>query len=193
MGQVGCRYCFLWSVPHPICSRHVVWEVGVSGVCSHQSNPHPVQVWNLLQSCDSPTSMSKHSSPAKKLRSSKRLIICLIKKRKSNLSINCFPTTDILPKRNEVSISHQSSLSISPSTKQLTLTKPVLTDVPPDLKKSYQEISSKYENLQNVLMQAEKGFNEIPKLTDDHIQFLKSEIANIPALVLSQLKHLHLP
>ena len=140
--------------------------------------------------------MSKHCSPAKKLRSSKRLINYLLMKRKLNLAINFLPPTSTFPARNVLSISHQSSWSLSPSTKLLARSKPVLTDFPPDPKKTihletYQELISKYTNLQSAIIQAENGFNEIIKLKDDHIQFLKFEIQNIPALVLSQLQHLH--
>ena len=142
--------------------------------------------------------MSKHCSPAKKLRSSKRLINYLLMKRKLNLAINFLPPTSTFPARNVLSISHQSSWSLSPYTKLLARSKPVLTDFPPDPKKTihletYQELISKYENLQSAIIQAENGFNEIIKLKDDHIQFLKSKIQNIPALVLSQLQHLHPP
>ena len=40
------------------------------------------------------------------------------------------------------------------------------------------------------MMQVEQGFNEMLKLKDEHIQFLKSEIEHITAVVLSQLQHL---
>ena len=119
-------------------------------------------------------------------------------KRKLNLAINFLPPTSTFPARNVLSISHQSSWPLSPYTKLLARSKPVLTDFPPDPKKTihletYQELLSKYENLQSAIIQAENGFNEIIKLKDDHIQFLKYKIQNIPALVLSQLQHLHPP
>ena len=138
--------------------------------------------------------MSKHCSPAKKLRSSKRLINYLLMKRKLNLAINFLPPTSTFPARNVLSISHQSSWSLSPYTKLLARSKPVLTDFPPDPKKTihletYQELISKYENLQTAIIQAGNGFNEIIKLEDDPIQFLKSEFQNIPALVLYHPSH----
>ena len=138
--------------------------------------------------------MSKHCSPAKKLRSSKRLINYLLMKRKLNLAINFLPPTSTFPARNVLSISHQSSWSLSPYTKLLARSKPVLTDFPPDPKKTihletYQELISKYENLQTAIIQAGNGFIEIIKLEDDPIQFLKSEFQNIPALVLYHPSH----
>ena len=66
-------------------------------------------------------------------------------------------------------------------------------NIPPDSKNIHlyiqnQELLKKVESLQISILQAEKLFQEMLKLKDEHIEFFKSEIKNLPALVLSQLQ-----
>ena len=140
--------------------------------------------------------MSKHCSPAKKLRSSKRLINYLLMKRKLNLAINFLPPTSTFPARNVLSISHQSSWSLSPYTKLLARSKPVLTDFPPDPKKTihletYQELISKYENLQSAIIQWNnqtwRWSHPVPKIRNSEYPSPSSQPASTSSSTLEDL------
>ena len=39
-----------------------------------------------------------------------------------------------------------------------------------------------------MFKQAEQGFTEMLKIKDDHINFLKTELANLPALIMINFK-----
>ena len=119
----------------------------------------------------------QNKSPAKKLRSAKRLITFLKK-----LPLTLKPLTAL-------SISHNDPVSISPFSPPLIITKPVNTDFPPDsASESKQELLRQIQHFQTVFKQAEQGFTEMLKIKDDHINFLKTELANLPALIMSNFK-----
>ena len=50
---------------------------------------------------------------------------------------------------------------------------------------THKEVTTRYENIQGVLLQAEHFFYEMKKIKDGHIQALKSRIQTLPALGLS--------
>ena len=48
--------------------------------------------------------------------------------------------------------------------------------------------TARIEHLQSVLVKVEHGFNEMLELKDYHIDFLKHELANLPASILTKVK-----
>ena len=92
----------------------------------------------------------------------------------------------------------QASTKNKPSSPLLTLSSVVLTDLPPNCTQrvpfeTHQELLTKMEHLQRGLIQAEKAFMEISQLKDENIEFLKTEIKNLPAVIRSQvIEHLSL-
>ena len=128
--------------------------------------------------------MAKQASPAKKLRSNKRLINYLIKKKNSpRLAIQCLPQIDIPP---EVKI-----LSLS-------ITKPILTDIPPcsqpvPKSENQENLLAKLEHLQSDINEAEKGFQDMINLKNEHIQMLTEQLQNLPAQIIRQFQQLQPP
>ena len=49
-------------------------------------------------------------------------------------------------------------------------------------------LEARIEHLQSVLVKVEHGFNEMLKLKDDHIDFLKHELVKLPASILTKVK-----
>ena len=90
-------------------------------------------------------------------------------------------------------ISHSAKLGItklpqiclpsSSSSNILSISKPVTTDTPPSqqLRLNPDEMLARVQHLQEEM---EEALN----LKDEHIQFLKTEIHNLPPLILSQLQ-----
>ena len=127
--------------------------------------------------------MSKHCSPAKKQRSHKPFITFILRKIKLYL-----PQT-IVPVKSALSISHNDPVSILPFSPPLIITKPVHTDFPPDsTSESNQELLLQLQHFQTVFKQAEQGFTEMLNIKDDRINFLKIELTNLPALIMSNFK-----
>ena len=139
--------------------------------------------------------MYKHCSPAKRLRSYKRLVAFILKKPKPCLSITSLSPIDITPARKMLSITNTCSTSVMPSTSHLSFSKSVVTDTPPDSqnKETKHELEAKIITLQSTLVQVKHLYSEMLKVKDENIDFLKNEIANLPAILTSQLKEqLHL-
>ena len=80
-----------------------------------------------------PVTMAKNASPAKKVRSYKRLITFVLKKKPPILANKSLPQIDILPAVKVLSVSPQVNLSIFPQSRELSKTKPVLLEIPPEL------------------------------------------------------------
>ena len=80
------------------------------------------------------------------------------------------------------------SLSTSSSTQALAILKPVHTDVPPYSSEEKQELLMKIENHQLVLTQVKEAFTEMLKVKDEHIDFLKVELANLPAIIMRNIQ-----
>ena len=79
-------------------------------------------------------------------------------------------------------------MNIAPQTRLFTRTKPVLTEYPPISEESRQELLVKIEALKMGLKQAETIYLEMLKVKDDHIQFLKDELANLPGTIINQIR-----
>ena len=81
------------------------------------------------------------------------------------------------------------TMSASPSSTALEMSKPVHIDLPPDSLTSVtkQELLLKIENHQHVLTQVRQAYTEMLKVKDDHINFLKTELENLPAIIVSNL------
>ena len=103
-----------------------------------------------------------YQSPSTKIRNLARSVKFFTAKFQSQrpltLSLNCLPATNI-----------------APQTRLFTTTKPILTEYPPISEESR-------------LKQAETIYLEMLKVKDDHIQFLKDEIANLPATIINQIR-----
>ena len=143
--------------------------------------------------------MAKHASPAKKLRSYKRLINYLIQKKTSpKLAIQYLPQINIPTEVKILSSSLQTTCPISPNPKELTITKPVLTDIPPCSQPVHQSENQenllvKFERLQSEINEAEKGFQDMLNLKNEHIQMLTEHLQNLPAQITRQFQHLQQP
>ena len=80
-------------------------------------------------------------------------------------------------------------MSILPFGPPFIITKPVNTDYPPDsTSDTKQELLRQIQHFQTVLKKAEQGFTEMLKIKDDRIQFLKTELVNLPAPIISNCK-----
>ena len=83
------------------------------------------------------------------------------------------------------------SLNITPPARPLTTIQRVQTDILPNTTRIYeenQELRTKVESLENALLKEQQLCQEMWKLKDEHFMFLKTDIKNLPALILSQLK-----
>ena len=140
--------------------------------------------------------MKKHASPAKTVRSYRRLINFLLKKT-PKLSVKCHPRIDISPQARILSHFKLASHSVMPKIKILSRNKQVATDILPDsqqvLQNQNQELVSKVEQIQIELYETENGFRELIKLINEHIQILTEELKDLPAKILSQIQQLQPP
>ena len=141
--------------------------------------------------------MRKHASPAKVVRSYKRLINFLLQKPKSNLVIECLPTTEFPPRPVILSRSLVTSHSISARTRRLNVTKPASVNILPNLTKisppEKEVFVSKLENVQIELIQLENDFRERIALKDEHIQILSDHLRKLPAQNISQFQQSQQP
>ena len=108
-----------------------------------------------LQTCKVWTfnNMKKHASPAKVVRSYRRLLNFLLRKPKSHLSIECLPTVDFLPKPKILSCSLVTSNSIPARSRKISIMKNESVSIPAYPKQmtstENQELVSKLENVQS--------------------------------------------
>ena len=60
--------------------------------------------------------------------------------------------------------------------------------MPPYSSEEKQELLMKIENHQLVLTQVKEAFTEMLKVKDEHIDFLKIELANLPAIIMRNIQ-----
>ena len=129
-----------------------------------------------------------NKSPAKILRSVKRMTKFIEKKHRTVLSYISLPQVDIPPSSKILSLSQPRIISISPSPKILSFSTPVTADVAPCKIELSPELVKMVEDIQTELNEARIGYNEMVELKNEHIKVLQTQLENLPSMILSQLR-----
>ena len=131
--------------------------------------------------------MTQSKSPAKKIRSYKRLIRFLASKSKSTESLAICPQTEvsIAPSflSNSLSYSTILQINIPPKKNFLQYSKPVLAEFPPTMFKQHEyvepnlpDVRSQLESMQNLVIQIQLDFKEQIKLKDEEVDLYRTAL-----------------